>query len=505
MNTRNLTAILALIICVPLAIFIGISAAQDQVESVLWVGGAGFLIFCMLLGRHVWILIPATLGLQGSLNCLPGTPAPWHLMTAVTGAFFMLRWATRQQPLRFRWTGMETSILLVALSIVQAFARNPTGFATVGGAQAGGKPYVLFAVAIIAFVLISLADADLRSWRWAVLTFILFALADGVIAFFGDLSPKFATIMIQYYSNVNFQAVHNLDYISDIKDARLGSLAFLAAPLGLIASSFWRPLTALDPRKPWRGLIALSSVVLSLLGGSRGTIVYLAVTFSLGSILRRKPMDVVLIGIVGLVVLSGLLIAVPTMSLPYSIQRVLTILPGVPLRADIRQDAEGSNNIRFEMWELVLTTDRYITNKWLGDGFQISASELAAREALMFGDYRMAGGMRQQDQLLALGSYHGFHVETIRFTGVLGLMTATGALIVFAVFAGRCIRHFRNHPSWGYVLFICIPFLLNPLWYWLAFGSYRSGFTLAIATAGMIKLLYSIHLREQQAAGPLPS
>ena len=497
MNTRNLSVILALIICVPLAIFVGVSAVQDQIETVLMIGGVAFLIFCLMLGRHVWLLIPATLGMQGSMNCLPGTPAPWQFMTAVTGGFFLLRWLTRRQLLRIRWTGMETALLLVALTILQAFVRNPTGFATFGGDLAGGRPYFQFAIAFAAFFLIAQANADLRSWRWAVIAYIVFSLADGVIAFVGDLSPTFASVIIRYYSNVNFQAVHNLDYTSDIKDARLGSLSFLAAPLGLIACSFWRPLTALNMRKPWRGLIALASVVLSLLGGSRSAFANLAVYFSLGSILRRKPLDVLLTAIVGFVVLAGLLVALPTSTLPYSIQRILTILPGLQLRADVRQDAEGSNRIRFEMWELVLSTDRYIKNKWLGDGFQISASELAAREALMFGDSRGAGGMRQQDQLLAMGSYHGFHVETIRFTGVLGLIAATGALIVFAVFASRCIRLYRGHPSWGYVLFIGMPFLIHPLWYWLVFGAYRSQFPVAIALAGMIKLLYSMRLSEQ--------
>jgi len=85
-------------------------------------------------------------------------------------------------------------------------------------------------------------------------------------------------------------------------------------------------------------------------------------------------------------------------------------------------------------------------------------------------------------------------VETIRFTGVLGLLAATFALLVFAVYAWKAIKLHRGNELWGYVIFICMPVVINPFWYWLVFGSYRSGYPELIAMAGMVKAIYQIGL-----------
>jgi hypothetical protein len=136
-------------------------------------------------------------------------------------------------------------------------------------------------------------------------------------------------------------------------------------------------------------------------------------------------------------------------------------------------------------------------------GFQISAAEDAARRAFVAGDQRMRSATNKLEMHLATGSYHGFHIETIRFTGVVGLLAATAALIVFAVYAMRNIRHFRDDQHWGQVLFICMPFLIHPWWYWLIFGSYQTGFPKLIVQVGMLGLLESIR-RRQAAAFPKP-
>ena len=489
MDFNKIKAILVLIIALFGAVFLGISAATAQSTALIWVGGGLFLTLCLVLGRHIWILIPATLGMKGGLNFIPGSPAPWHFMTAVVGIFFLLRWLTRVQKIHLRWSGMETVILLVALSILQAFLRNPTGLSVLGGDFAGGKSYFVFGIAMIAYFLISTAESDIKTWRWAVIAYIVFALGDATISAISGLSPAFASYMIRIYSNVSFAAANTINYSGDAMETRITELATFGSILGMIACCFWRPVAALDLRKPWRILIALAAVGFTLFGGFRGNAVRLFTNFVMGSVLRRKYLDVLLVFFGGAFLLAALLIAVPTQNLPYSVQRIFTILPGVQVDSKIASDAEESSELRFDMWKLVLSSDRYISNKLLGDGFQYSASEMAAREAMIFNDYRMSGGMTTQDMFLVTGSYHGFHVETIRFTGAVGLFAATAALIVFAVFANRCIRHYRDHPAWGYVLFICMPFLIHPLWYWLIFGAYNSDFPILIATAGLIKLL----------------
>lgn len=495
MDSTKLKALLIVVIALFFALYLGIAAATAQTEVLSWIGGGLFLTLCLVLGRHIWILIPATLGMGGGLNFIPGSPAPWHFMTAVVAGFTLLRILARQQKLHIRWTGMETVILLVAFTILQAFLRNPTGVAIFGGDTFGGKPYFIYGVAFIAYFLISTAEADFKMWRWAVIAYAVIWGFDGLIYLTSAFVPQFAEIMIQFYSNVSYEAAHAVSYYADTQETRITQFAQIGACLGLIACSFWRPLGALDLTKPWRGLISLTGVAATVLSGFRSFAVNLICYFVMGSLIRRKPLDAIVVLLLGIMAVAVVVVTVPSSNLPYSVQRVLSVIPGYA-RADIAKNAKDSNEFRFEMWELALTTDRFIKNKLLGDGFQFSASEFAAREAMRLKDYRMTGGLKTVDMFMITGSYHGFHVETIRYTGIVGLIVATAALIVFAVFAHRCIKAYRNQSGWGHVIFICMPFLLYPLWYWLVFGDYKTEFAVTIAKVGLIRLLWTIHRKE---------
>ncbi len=498
MNSRAIAPIVVLVVALPIALWLGTSVAQQQVTTVLWIAGALFFCLCLALGRHVWILIPATIGMKGSINALPGSPDIWALMTLAVGAFTLARIAVRKQKLNLRWSGMETALLLVALTILQAAIRNPVGVSIFGGDVGGGKPYFQFALGFVAFFCVAIADADMRSWRWAVIAFITVSIIDCFIAILGETSPTFAKFTIRFYSNVSFDASRVDSLVTDIQEVRIASLSRLGGILGLIACTFWRPTAAMNPKKPWRGLVAAGSVVMIFLGGGRGGVARLLANFVVGSLLRKKNLDVLVGGVAGVLLLAGLIVVFSTDRLPYSVQRVLTAVPGLDLklRADVEGEAEHSSEIRFEMWRLALLSDNYIDNKLLGDGFQITRKELQARQAYLFGDYRMGGQMDTIEMFMATGSYHGFHAETIRFTGMLGLIAATAALIVFAVFAMRCIRCYEKTPFWGLVLFMCMPFLIHWWWVWLVFGGYREQMPSFIATAGLIKLLWVMQAKE---------
>lgn len=496
MNSSRIKIFFILAPVLILALYFGVSVATAHLEAAIWLCGGLFFALCLLLGRHVWVLIPVSMGLRGNLNFIPGSPAPWHLMTAVVAGILMLRILTRQHRVRFNWTGMDIAVLLVALTVLQAFLRNPTGVALFGGELAGGKPYFVFGVAFVAYLVISVSDADLKSWKWAVTGFIIFSLIDGSINLLSGLSTGFASLMIHFYSNVSLDAAMQLGYEGDAFETRITQFAPLGGTLGLIACSLWRPIMALDLTKPWRAMVAFSGMLAIMLGGFRSAAALLAVYFILGSLLRRKPLDAVITTTLAFLATAIFVIAVPASSLPYSVQRIFSVIPGYG-RGDIAQEAKASEDFRFEMWEMALTTDRFIRNKLLGDGFQFTAAEYRAREAFRHGDYAFAGGMTGTEMMMITGSYHGFHVEAIRFTGMVGLIAATGALIAFAVFAARGIRLFRGQQGWGFVVFICMPFLVYPWWYWLVFGEYKGDFAVLVALAGMIKLLLNIHKSQE--------
>ena len=94
------------------------------------------------------------------------------------------------------------------------------------------------------------------------------------------------------------------------------------------------------------------------------------------------------------------------------------------------------------------------------------------------------------------GSYHGFHVQTIRMTGYIGLLAVLIMLGVFLRHAWSHIQYFRGRPEWGFVLFVCVPFLIFPFYAMLVFGDYRVGLPRVIIRAGFLKMLWNIRFAE---------
>jgi hypothetical protein len=476
------------------ATYLGIAAATAQKEVVSWVLGGIFVTTCFLLGKNVWILIPASLAMKGNINFLPGTPAPWHLMTLVAATFLLLRVAIRRQSLSIKWTWMETSILLVAISILQALVRNPVGVSLFKSSEvAGGKPYFIFAFAFIAYYIIAIANTNIKVWCWAVILYLTFSVGDGAINALSGIFPGFGAQVIPFYSNVGYDSA-TTGYKIDLSQSRFTEVAQLGSILGLMACTLWRPLSALNLTKPWRFLVTAGAVVATSLGGFRGSLGSLFVNFVLASSIRKKWLDIFLAGFIALLILSALIATGSIRELPYGAQRMLSFLP-LDIASNIKADADGSSDERFEMWRTALESDRYIKNKLLGDGFNMNARELQAmRNQTENGPqiYRT-----WTEAALETGAYHGFHVEAIRNTGVVGLLFATMALLVFMRYSWRVIQAHRNQHYWGLVLFICMPYLIHPFWYWLVFGSYKAVFPQVIAMAGMIKLIYAMINQEK--------
>lgn len=497
METSKLKSFIIVVLAGFFALNLGIAAATAQKEALVWISAAIFLGICLLLGRNVWILIPATLSMKGNINFLPGTPAPWHLMTAVAAGFFMLRVATRRQRVAIKWTLMETSLLLVALSILQALMRNPVGLSAFGGSDvAGGKPYFVFGVAFIAYGIIAMADTDIKGWRWAVILYALIGIGDASINALSGLSPSFAARVLPLYSNVSYSEAVGQGAGLDLAESRFAQIAQMGTILGLMSCTFWRPLAALDIRKPWRLLVAGGAVLATLLGGYRGAAASLFVKFVVGSALRKKWLDIAIIVVIGIFALAVITISGVVGYLPYGVQRVLSALP-IEVDSQVALDAAGSSDDRFEMWRTALESDTYIRSKLLGDGFNMSARELQAMRSQTEGSPEIYSSWTEA--ALETGAYHGFHVEAIRNTGAIGLLFATITLIVVMRYAWQAIQQSVNKPYFGMVLFVCMPYLIFPFWYWLVFGSYKVEFPEFIALAGMIKLIHVLMSKEGQA------
>jgi hypothetical protein len=506
MDSQKIKVILVVIFAAFAAVYLGVAAATNQTEALAWIIGAVGVVFILSLGHKVWMLIPAGLLLQGTVNAFPGSPPVWAFGALIAFGIFAMRFALRKPDFVLRLDLMDFAVIFNLLAIVQAYLRNPTSFLMLGGELAGGKPYAVFAVAIMAYFFLSALRTDLSSYRLAIIVMVCVTLADGLLGVAADWIPPIAAFVLPIYSNVNFGVAQAGEAFQvDFSEMRGGaSFGFLGRTIALTLLCFSRPIRCLLPTHPVRLLLFILAASMILLSGFRSLTVYVLVVYVTVALVRRNFMDigaVVIAAFFGIAILS---LAGFSDKLPFGAQRVLSVIPFVPVDTKAKLDADQSSEWRFEMWRIALTSERYIQNKMLGDGFAMSAREMRAQldAAQGFGD-----GSTDQDRIegfMLRGSYHGFHVETIRFTGVVGLFAAVFAMFVFMRKAWQLLAHYRGQPIFGFVAFIAIPFVIQPFWSLLVFGSYRSDFPQFLVAAGLLKMLDTLRRQELASAAALP-
>jgi hypothetical protein len=494
MNSFNLKTFVVLVLAFFFAVYLGIAAATAQLVAVGWITGVAGLVFVLALGRHVWALIPIGAMFAGTLAFLPGYPSVWYAMTPVATMMLLLRFLMRAKNFTYRFCWMDVAILLHVGALAQAYMRNPTGIALFGGSSIGGRPYIDYSVAIFAYFILATVKTDLKVVKKVIICMIVVALADQFLVAVTSFSGGLARAVGKVYSNVDYDAQFGgSGYSVDVGTARLTSLSGLGVLLSLLLFSFNRPLECFVPWRPKQFLSMMFTIAVIMLSGFRSNLIKLGCYFIAGTAIRRKPMDFV-IAAAPAIVLVSLMLAVGPRSLPMAAQRTLSFLP-IDVDPSIRESAEGSSDWRFEMWRLVLTSDRYIKNKLFGDGFGFSAAEHEAQVQNSMGVRKYTGD--SIDAFIAKGSYHGWHVEAIRFTGVLGLIIGIIILFMFARNAWILVKHHKGTDFAPYSLFLCIPFLIEPFFTLFVFGSYKGSFITYIAMSAMLRLCYGLYLEDR--------
>ena len=507
MDSNSLKTLLVIVLGTFVAIFLGVSAATAQFEAIAWEGGVLFFVVLLALGRHVWTLIPLSLCLSGGLNFVPGNPSTWYIATPIVVCFLVLRFLSRSRDFVWRWTWMETLVLLNLLLLIQAYVRNPTGLLIFGGAGGliGGKSYVDFLIVTVGFFVLGSIKTEWKTVRIVLYMMVGLQVFDGLVGAATSFSSTFAGAVARVYGNVDYtSAIAGLENglgqgVAYDLNTRFDNLAQIGLAIGLICCTFWRPITSLNLLRPYRPLLLMLALAAILMSGFRSQLTRFAFMFIAGTLVRRKPQDLLLAAGLATVMMAVVLIGGLGPSLPRAAQRALSFLP-IGVTESVKNEGEQSSQWRFDMWRLALTTNRYIKNKMLGDGFGFTAAEFK------FNTKRNANLSKQEEQdfFMSKGSYHGFHVETIRYIGVAGLVGATCMLLVCAVKAWRLICYFEGRPGWTALLFLCVPYLIEPIHYWLVFGSYKSMFLTYVLSAGMLKILDNIRVQElaAQAAEP---
>lgn len=486
MDTQKIKALILGILATFAALYLGISAATAQFETIAWVIGGVTLLSCLFMGSKIWLLIPfmAAVGIQLRL---PGQPDTLLIAQILVLCFGALLFLMRKLPFRPALTELELWIIIITLFVVQVYIRNPVGVNLFGGDTVGGKVYALYAIALATSVLLCgmrIPSADLK---WILRLGII----GGMINFFVSLSGNYIPI-IGYYTGARFEEVGGEEGFDDkVVDAavatRIPYLSFLGANISLWLVSYISPLKALI--RPLWLVLMLIALVAALMGGFRNGVATVGLTLLLG-IAYRSGMPGLIASLVGAGCGLGLLAVVNLVHpLPPNIQRSLTFLPGT-WEQRYRDDADGSTEWRLEIWREAILTDRWIKNKWLGDGLGFSATELAAQMTTRKGARAGVSGFEaHRESVLASGDYHSGPVSTVRTIGYIGLFFFLLAQIRLSVHAHRQIMRCKGTEWLPLAMYVCVPIIFGPIFFTFIFGDFKRGGATFLLSLGMLRLL----------------
>lgn len=464
-GARSFQAILVLVIGTVVALWLGVSIVTQQ--SATLIKGAAVLLFAVsaLLGRRIWLLMIFLSAMNVVLIRSFGTN---EIGQAVFLGFSTILFLMRKLRIQFQFKELEIWAFLIILCIVQTYMRNPVGLNLMGSGNVGGKPYIMLALSISCAAILSMMLVELKELKWAMWLTIIgtFIGIPGTILRYGSLGGGNEGL------------------------SRIPVMSTLATLLSRVVVSRISPLRSLI--HPGWGFVVLLSVVAAGASGYRNSIAMIGLIYIFGVFYRGGVMAVFssfLAGCLGLVLLALINLNFP---LPGNIQRALSPFPGTWEERYARQ-ADLSTEWRVEMWKEALTSDRWIQNKFLGDGLGMSAQQLRENErieATVVGvGTSNSGLLAQQENMLISGSYHSGPVHTIRTVGYVGLVILLIAMFRVAIYAHRQILRCKGTEWFGLSLFFNIPLLVNPIFFVFIFGEFHSGVATTMMGIAWVRLL----------------
>lgn len=483
------------------AMWAGTAVAEGQTMILLAILGAVLGLLVVLgTGRSIWLLIPLCWALTGSIAVLP---LPFSVQElAVFAAFggFCAQVAMKQFKGNLKPPAdyLDIFITLNLLIIVAMFLRNPVGFAVLGGDSVGGRPYLKVASGLMALIVLSRCIAKPRLAYLLPAALLVPTAAVSFLGFVTYVFPQTAPVIAPFYTGITVSTYMQQEFgtggavaPTNLAEGRFQSLAALglAGISALVAYNSPSKLLGFFAR-PALFLCMMLSFLFIGMAGFRNFLFQGGFFLLLAAYFWEKGIGVFRIAMLGIVGVA-LAIAVQSVTpLPNSIQRSLSFIPG-PWSEQVKDGSKESTDWRVEMWKIALTTDRYIQNKVLGDGFGFTAKELEIMKSADFGGTGFIGGEQHMENFLVTGSYHSGPVSSIRFAGYVGLVAFVMLQIALAFYAVRMMRLAWKTDYRPLAILLAIGAIYAPIAFILIFGEYRDALPNALFTAGMLKMVHN--------------
>lgn len=483
---------------------IGKMTAQGQTGAIaLLVFGAAGVASLLHFRERVWVIIPVLWPFYGAVQILPLPFALKDLGVMVGFSAIVVCIALKIVRRKPRFVYLDALLYLNAIWLLIAFIRNPVGFLVSDSERVGGRPYVSAIFAMLAYWTLCRLDAPgeliRRSAKYVFGAVIVVFLLNVVLVFV----PALAGVASQFYSGFDMYFVDGTSAdMSGMPSAGAAALDAGTARIELFRDigkysciflcAYFFPPTLLNPMKWKRSAGFLATMIGLLLSGFRSFLIYAGAMFLLGSYYRKGWTSLLRSSGFGVLMVFLVMLGHGTIyELPFAAQRALAVVPKFlrPVALDERAIDAGTSSTdwRVDMWILALTTDKYITDKVLGDGFGMTRMQIAAyQKAATLGPISHEDS---QEHMAISGEFHSGPVSSIRVVGIVGLLFVYVLIIPLAIHATRLIKRTKGTPLFEATLFFCMPVVFEPFWYTFVFGGHPAVIPFAAFSLGMMKLI----------------
>lgn len=488
MKIERINEYVTITIVTLLGLVFAIACGRMTGEGQLWLTGSIAAVvcsvtLCVTLRARVWLLIPLCWELTGSIPLLPIPFSVRDIAVLLVFGSFLVFYALKLLREKVPLDLLDLVVVANIGYLATVYIRNPVGFRAFGSELVGGRPYFNVAIACLAYWIMKRTPNIPRDIRRLPILLLVGAMVMSIVGITTLLAPKAAAVLANVYSAFEPDLL-----IAEEATGRRPTLT-IAGNAGMrVLCSYFIPLTMIMPIFPIRFMGTIGSLALIALSGFRSSLFTAMAYMAMSTFFRKRIQDLFIFGMAGcllLVILSagnGRLF-----TLPLSVQRSLSFLPG---NWDYRavQDAKGSSEWRFEMWQMVLTEDKWIKNKWLGDGFGFTQHDLAIMERAAAGGAGFLTGTRQESFLI-VGAYHSGPLSAIRYAGVVGLILLYILMVQTAVRGWRLIGQSRTTHYFPIALFVGMPAIFAPFAFTVIAGGYDVNLPDALFTAGLLRVL----------------
>lgn len=462
--------------------FIAGSLAADGAQQALIPAIAVLGVFFLLyLGKNCWWLVflaPPLLGLM-DLSFLRNLPVSF-LLCGIILVYWLLMFIMGY--VKVVWNGviwMDLVTLIFVAYFLYGYVRHPVTLAVfqditdTSNEDIGGKEYIWCLAACMAYVAISIipntVSSLLRVFKYVfILSFILTVL----MTFRGLASGGGYSAELAATSNYS--------------------------PFGAIGGTIWMYLLAKYSifglvAAPWRFVLLALAGFCSAMGGKREDMILSLAYAGCCFAVHRSLVVVCILGACTYGMLLYMSSEKILYDLPYGVQRVLSMVPGMDIKKEIRDQAGHSWTWRVEMWEQALEPrSGYIKDYVWGDGFVQDVRQLRLTTIAL---NRGAIGAGNQRFFMETGTWHSGIITSIHRIGYVGLvLTAIWSLCAcFMTMRVAFALLKKKGYEFAYYTILGVPGLL--LLFYGSAGTFLKffGFFYQVAVA---KVLYSLAIKE---------